>query len=79
MVVCASLSFLNIDIGTVMKNPAMLKLVSDHLKTKHLCKHAVEKLPYLLRYVSDQCKGQKTCDKAVLENGGTLKSVTNCY
>ena len=57
----------------------MLKLVSDHLKTKHLCKHAVEKLPYLLRYVSDQCKGQKMCDKAVLENGGTLKSVTNCY
>ena len=57
----------------------MLKLVSDHLKTKHLCKHAVEKLPYLLRYVSDQCKGQKMCDKAVLENDGTLKSVTNCY
>ena len=79
MVVYASLSFLNIDIGKVMKNPAMLKLASDHLKTKHLCKHAVEKLPYLLRYVSDQCKGQKMCDKAVLENGGTLKSVTNCY
>ena len=57
----------------------MLKLVSDHLKTKHLCKHAIEKLRYLLRYVSDQCKGQKMCDKAVLENDGTLKSVTNCY
>ena len=38
---------LNINIGTVMKNPEMLKLVSDHLKTKKMCKHAVIKLPYL--------------------------------
>ena len=38
-------------IGTVMKNPEMLKFVPDHLKTKRICKHAVKKLPYLLRYV----------------------------
>ena len=43
---------LNINIGTVMKNPEMLKFVPDHLKTKKMCKQAVKKLPYLLRYVS---------------------------
>ena len=27
---------LNINIGTIMKNPEMLEFVSDHLKTKKL-------------------------------------------
>ena len=45
---------INISIGTVMKNPEMVKFVSDHLKTKKLCKHVVKKLPYLLRYVPDR-------------------------
>ena len=36
---------LNINIGTVMKNPEMLKVVLDHPKIK--------KLPYLLRYAPD--------------------------
>ena len=45
---------INISIGTVLKNPEMVKFVSDHLKTKKLCKHAVKKLPFLLRYVSDR-------------------------
>ena len=57
-----------------MKNLKMLKFVSDHLKTKKMCKHRVRKLPYLLRYVPDQCKTQQMCDKAILENCGTLKS-----
>ena len=43
--------YLNISIGTVMKNPEMLKFASDHLKTKQMCNHAVKKTPYLLRYV----------------------------
>ena len=30
-----------INIGTVMENPEMLKFVLDHLKTKKMCKHAV--------------------------------------
>ena len=46
----------NISTRTVMKNPEMLKFVSDHLKTKKMCKHAVRKLPYLLRYVPNQFK-----------------------
>ena len=72
MDICKSL---NINIGTVMKNPEMLKFAPDHLKTKKMHKHAVKKLPYLLRYVPDQYKTQQMCDKAILENGGTLKSV----
>ena len=70
--------YLNINIGTVMKNPEMLKFVPDHLKTKRMCKHAVKKLPYLLRYVPDQYKTQIMCDKAILKNSGTLKSVPDC-
>ena len=44
---------LNISIRAVIKNQEMLKFVSDHLKTKDMCKHEVETLPYLLRYVHD--------------------------
>ena len=40
---------LNINIRTVIKNPEMLKFVPDHLKTKKMWKHAVNKLPYLSR------------------------------
>ena len=49
----------------------MLKFVPDHLKTKTL--------PDLLRYVLDQYWTQQMYDKAILENGGTLKSVPDCY
>ena len=42
-------------------------------------KYAVKKLPYLLRYVPDWSKTQQMCVKAILENGGTLKSVLECY
>ena len=41
-------------IGTWMKNPEMLKLVSDHLKNKKMCKHAVKKLPFIIRYVPER-------------------------
>ena len=70
---------LYVTVGTVMKNPEMIKFVPDHLKTKKLCKHAVKILPYLIRYVPDQYKIQQMHDKAILENGGTLKSVPDCY
>ena len=33
-----------ISIGAIMKNPEMLKMVPDHLKTKKICQHAVKKL-----------------------------------
>ena len=39
---------LNISIGTVMRNPEMLKFVPDHLKSEAMCKYAVRKLPFLM-------------------------------
>ena len=44
-----------------------------------MCKHAVEKLPFVIRYIPDQYKTQQMWYKAILENGGTLKSVPGCY
>ena len=76
MKICKSL---NIDIGTVMRNIEMLKFVPDHLRTKKMCKDAVQKLPDLLRYVPNQYKAQQMCDKSIFENGGTLKLVPDCY
>ena len=43
-----------------------------------MCKHVVKKLPYLLRYAPNQYKTQQISDKAILESGGTLKSLPNC-
>ena len=59
--------FVKTSIGTVMKNPEMLKFIPEHLKTKKLCKHAFKKLSFLIRYVLDQYKTQQICDKAILE------------
>ena len=42
-----------ISIGTIMKNPEILKFDPDHFKTKKMCINAVKKLPHLLRYVPD--------------------------
>ena len=66
---------LNINIGTVMENPEMLKFVPDHLEIKKMWEHAIKKLPYLLRSDPDQYKTQQMCDKTILENAGTLKFV----
>ena len=40
---------LNINIGTATKNPEMLKLVPDHLKTKQMCYYAVNISPFIIR------------------------------
>ena len=45
---------LKISIGAIMKNPEMLKLVPDHLKTKKMCNYVVKKLPFVIRYASDK-------------------------
>ena len=44
-----------------------------------MCKNVVKQLPYLLRNVPDLYKTEQMCYKAILENGGTLKSVPDCY
>ena len=67
-----------ISIGKLMRNPETLKFVPDHLKTKLMCKHPVNKLPFLIRCVPDQYKIQQMCDKAILEFSGTLKSISDC-
>ena len=76
MDVCKSL---NIGNGTVTKNPEMLKFVLIILKLKTCVSMQLKKLPYLFRYVPDQYKTQQICDKAILENGGALKSFPDCY
>ena len=40
-----------ISIGTIMKDPEMLKFVADYFKTKKMCKHTVKRLPFLIRSV----------------------------
>ena len=64
-----------ISIGSVIRNPEMLKFIPEHFKTKTMCKHAAKKSPFVIRYVPDQYKTQQMCDKAILENSGTLESV----
>ena len=59
---------LNINIEKVTTNSKLLKFFPYYLKTKKMCKHAVNKLPYLLRYVPDQYKGQQMCDEAISEH-----------
>ena len=70
---------LNIGVAIVIKNPEMLNIAPDHLKTKKMCNHAVKILPYLSKYVHDQYKSQQMYDKATLENSGILKFVPYCY
>ena len=50
-----------INIGTVMRNPKMLRLVPDYPKTKKMYKYTVKKLPYLLAYVPEQYKTHQMC------------------
>ena len=42
--------------GTIIKNSEILKFIPDHLKTKKMCKHAVNKLPFVIIYVPDLYK-----------------------
>ena len=59
-----------ISIGAIMKNPKMLILIPNHLKTKKMCEHAIKKLLFVIRYNT-----QQMCNKATLENSGTIESV----
>ena len=65
-----------ISIGTVMKNPLILKFVSDHLKTKKICKLAIKKLPFVIRYIPDQYEAQQMSN---FRKWQTLNSVPDCY
>ena len=60
---------LKISIGAIIKDPEMLRLVSDHLKTKRKCKYAVKKLSFIIKYVSDR----------YIYNARSLGSVPDSY
>ena len=36
-----------ITIGTIKKDPEILRVVPDHLNTKNICKHGVKKLLFV--------------------------------
>ena len=40
-----------------------MRFALDHLKTKNMCKHAIEKLPSRIRYVPDKYKIQEMLPK----------------
>ena len=42
-------------------------------------KQEVKELPFVIRYVLDQYKTQEMYDKAILENGGILEFLPDCY
>ena len=48
----------------------MLRLVTDHLKTKRMFKNAVKKLPFVIRYVLDPYMTQEIWSKVIVEKGG---------
>ena len=48
--------YLEIHVGAIIKNPDVLRLVLDHLKTKKMFKHAIKKLLHVVKYVPDQYK-----------------------
>ena len=70
---------LEIIIGTIIKNPEILKFVPNYLKAKKMCKNAVKKLLFVLMCFLDPFKTQEMCDKVILENGGMLRFVPDCY
>ena len=72
-------AILKLSIGTIIKNPEIIRFVPDHLKTKKIIKHTVTKLPFVIRYVSDLSKTQRMYDKAIIEYGGTSKFVLDNY
>ena len=59
--------YLNINVGTVLKIQEMLKFVSDHLKTREMCKHVVKKLPSLSKYVSVHYRTQTMLKMKMVE------------
>ena len=65
---------LNINIGTAMKNLEMFNLFLIILKLEKY-----ESMQLRNYFIPDQYKTQKMCDKAILQNGGTLEFVPECF
>ena len=70
---------LKIGIRTTAKNPEMLKFVRDHLRTKVMCKNAVNRLAFVVMYVPDGYKTEEMCDEGILRNHEMLRFIPYCY
>ena len=44
-----------------------------------MCKNASKKLSFVIKYVPDQYKVKQMCDKVIIENGGMLGFIPDCY
>ena len=53
----------------------MLRLVTDHLKTKRVYKNAIKKLLFVMRLVLGQYTTQEIWSKVIVEKGG----IPQCY
>ena len=62
-----------------IKKSKMLRFILDYLEIKKMYKNALKMLPFIIRHFSDWYTTQQMCDQAILENGGTLNSVLDCY
>ena len=69
---------LKMSIEVIIKNPEMLRLVLDHHKTQKMFKMQL-KIAFVIRCVPDRYQTEEMCDEAILENGGRLESVPDCY
>ena len=58
--------FLQISTQAITKSSKILRLVSDHFKTKRMCKNTVKKLSFVIRYVFYQYKTKQTSDNFIL-------------
>ena len=67
-----------ISLRAIIKDPEMLRLAPDHLKTKEMCEHAVKKLPFLMKFVFDRFKTLRMCNKVILENAEMLMFIPHC-
>ena len=66
-----------ISIGPIIKE--ILRFVPDNLKTKKMCKIAVQRLLFVINYVPDQYETKKVCDNVIMKNGGILGFILDYY
>ena len=66
------------NIGVILITSEMLKLLSELLKSKKMCKNAVKRLTFVIIYDLDRYKTQEMCDKIILENGGMIRFIPDC-
>ena len=51
------------------KNSEIPRFVPDHIKSKMICRNAIQKFLFAIKYVLDWYKNQEVCYKIILGNG----------